>query len=110
MKTRKERNRYKLKLNNKGYRLVVFRSNNHVYAEVLSFDNKHVCFANSSAKTNEVYSKNKTEKANWVGEQIAIKTKDIIGDAKICFDRGGYAYHGVVKAVAESARAKGLRF
>ena len=88
-------------------RLCVFRSNNAIYAQLID-DVKGVTLASSSSL--ELKSKNNNlEAASAVGKDIATKAKK----AKIktvVFDRGGYLYHGRVKALAEAARENGLEF
>ena len=88
-------------------RLNVFRSNTAIYAQLID-DVKGVTIVSSSSK--ELKAKNNNlEAAAAVGKDIAKKAKD----AKIktvVFDRGGYLYHGRVKALAEAARENGLEF
>ena len=87
-------------------RLSVFRSSKHIFAQLID-DQKAVTLASATdAGTKGI---NKTERALAVGRQIAEKAaeKKI---KKVVFDRGGYAYHGRVKAVAEGAREGGLEF
>lgn len=106
---RVERNREKLKkrAGSDRLRLSVFRSCNHVYAFLIDGDNI-IEQSSSSAKSCPVYSKSKMEKAKWVGEQIG---KKILERKVECYyDRGGYAYHGVVKCLADSAREVGVKF
>jgi len=95
-------------------RLSVFRSNSHIYAQIID-DNKMVTLA--SALDKEVKPK-KDEKntrtgkialAYEVGKTIAERAKKI-GIEKIVFDRGGNRYHGRVKALADGARDGGLKF
>lgn len=88
-------------------RLSVFRSNQHIWAQVI--DDKHgKTLASASSKKVEV-SGTKTEIASAVGSAIAkiAVAKKIIN---IRFDRGLYKYHGRVKALADAARAAGLKF
>lgn len=88
-------------------RLFVFRSNQHIYASLID-DKERVTIA--SISDGQVKAKGtKSEKAMLVGEKIALKAKDL-GINKVVFDRGGYLYHGRVKAVAEGARKGGLNF
>ena len=92
-------------------RLSVFRSNKHVYAQII--DGKKGTVLTSSSDLKGLSDKNKkltkTETAFIVGEELAKKAlrKKI---SKIVFDRGGYKYHGRVKALAEGARKGGLKF
>ena len=88
-------------------RLCVFRSNNAIYAQLID-DVKGVTLASSSSLELKVKNNN-VEAAKAVGKDIADKAKK----AKIktvVFDRGGYLYHGRVKALAEAARENGLEF
>jgi large subunit ribosomal protein L18 len=89
-------------------RLVVFRSSKHIYAQVVD-DDKGVTLV-GAADTSEgiqVEGSGKTAKSHAVGRLIAAKAKEK-GIAKVVFDRGGYQYHGRVKAVADGARKGGL--
>ena len=95
------------------HRLVVFRSNKNMSAQLLDdFDGKTITSASSLDKLlkNKVAKlKTKTEVSVFIGKMIAdnAKTKKI---SKIVFDRNGFPYHGRVKALAESARKNGLKF
>lgn len=106
--------RYNVRKNNKGSRprLVVFRSNQHIYAQVID-DNKGVTVASASTMEKEVAeglkSKSNTEAAAKVGAMVARRAKDA-SVTKIVFDRGHYLYHGCVKALADAARIGGLEF
>ena len=89
-------------------RLVVFRSSKHIYAQVVD-DDKGVTLI-GAADTSEgiqVEGSGKTAKSHAVGRLIAAKAKEK-GIARVVFDRGGYQYHGRVKAVADGARKGGL--
>jgi large subunit ribosomal protein L18 len=86
-------------------RLFVFRSNQHIYASLID-DDKGVTLAT----VNDFGIKgSKTEKSIKVGEMITEKAT-AAKITEIVFDRGGYKYHGRVKALADSAREKGLKF
>ena len=93
-------------------RLAVFRTNSHIYAQVISGDGSKVLASASTAEA-EVRSnlKNGGNKAaaELVGTRIAEKAK-AAGVEVVAFDRSGYQYHGRVKALAEAARAGGLKF
>jgi large subunit ribosomal protein L18 len=89
-------------------RLSVFRSNQHIWAQII--DDKHgKTLASCSTKVLKETKGTKSEKATSVGQEIAkiAITKNII---KIRFDRGLYRYHGRVKALADGARSGGLKF
>ncbi len=92
-------------------RLNVFRSAKHIYAQVID-DLKGVTIASASTVDKDLRASlngKKIEKAKSVGKAIAeaCKSKNI---EAVVFDRGGYRYHGRVKAVAEAAREGGLKF
>lgn len=104
---RKLRVRSKLRRSNNTTRLTVFISNKHVYAQVVN-DLEGVTVCSCSTKSLNKIGANK-ENAVLVGHQIAGLAKEQKVDA-VVFDRGGYLYHGVVKALADAAREKGLIF
>ncbi len=87
-------------------RLVVFRSDKHIYAQLVDDTAGRTLVTVSSQK---VAGGKKSEKAAAVGKTIAGVAKDK-GIARVVFDRGGYKYHGRVKAVADGAREGGLEF
>ncbi|WP_066640461.1 50S ribosomal protein L18 [Desulfolucanica intricata] len=93
-------------------RLNVFRSLNHIYAQVID-DERGITLVAASSLEPEVKGKIKTggniSAAAAVGEQIA-KKAITQGIKRVVFDRAGYLYHGRVKALAEAARAGGLEF
>jgi large subunit ribosomal protein L18 len=91
-------------------RLSVFRSNTDIYAQLINDDNG-VTIASASSKDKDIKAQKvtKTEKSKLVGNAIANKAKEL-GLTAVVFDRGGYLYHGRVKAVAEGAREGGLQF
>lgn len=91
-------------------RLVVFRSSKHIYAQLVD-DTRSVTLV-GAADTSEGITpggKGKTAKSFALGQLIAAKAKEK-GITTVVFDRGGYQYHGRVKAVAEGARKGGLVF
>ena len=110
MKNRKQRVRYKTKKVSKRNRLTVFRSNNHIYAQLID-DSKGSTLASSSSLEKSIKEKNlsRKETAELIGKSIA---KKIIskGIDKVAFDRGKYKYHGLIKIIAEAARVEGLNF
>jgi large subunit ribosomal protein L18 len=92
-------------------RLAVHRSLNHIYAQVID-DTKGVTLAQASTVDKDVRGNGATGNvaaAKTVGELIASRLK-AIGVSEVVFDRGGFLYHGRVKALAEAARAAGLKF
>lgn len=96
---RHKRVRAKIKGTAKVPRLCVFRSNKYIYAQIID---------DEAGKT-LAFSKEKFSKAKKAGEVIAEKSKKLKIE-KIVFDRGGYKYHGRVKALADGAREAGLKF
>jgi large subunit ribosomal protein L18 len=88
-------------------RLAVFRSSNHIYAQVIDDDLGHTLAAAGSLELK--LDDTKTDVAKAVGETIAKKAL-AAGVTKVVFDRGGYKYHGRVKALADGARSEGLSF
>ncbi len=93
-------------------RLTVFRSNLHIYAQVLSEDGNKVLAAASTVEKSvrdQVSNGGNVAAATIVGKLIAEKAK-AAGVEKVAFDRSGFAYHGRVKALAEAAREAGLQF
>ena len=93
-------------------RLCVFRTNSHIYAQVISAEGDKV-LAQASTLEAEVRDGLKSggniEAATLVGKRIAEKAK-AAGVEKVEFDRSGFQYHGRVKALAEAARENGLSF
>ena len=91
-------------------RLVVFRSAKHIYAQLVD-DARGVSLAGASDRSDgiQVEGKGKVAKSFALGRLIAVKAKEK-GITRAVFDRGGYQYHGRVKAVADGARKGGLEF
>ena len=90
-------------------RLAVFRSNKEIYAQIINDETGNTLVAASSKQKDIKAKGTKTEVAAIVGKAIAEKAVKA-GIEKIAFDRGGYLYHGRVKALAEAAREGGLKF
>ncbi len=93
-------------------RLCVFRSLNHIYAQVIDDSRGHTLASASTFNPEikgEADGKVKTAKAELVGSLVAERALSG-GISQVVFDRGGYKYHGRVKALAEAARQKGLKF
>jgi large subunit ribosomal protein L18 len=91
-------------------RLSVFRSNNDIYVQLIDdLDSKTLASASSRDKDIVAQKVNKVEKGKLVGAAIARKAAEL-GLKDVTFDRGGYLYHGRVKAVADGAREGGLKF
>ena len=91
-------------------RLSVFRSNKQIYAQLID-DEQGVTLASCSSRLKDLTSQplSKTEQSRMVGQRLAELAKDK-GIQSVIFDRGGYKYHGRVKALAEGAREGGLKF
>ena len=110
MKSRKQRVRYKTKTVSDRNRLTVFRSNNHIYAQLID-DKKGITLVSSSSLEKSIKEKKlqRKEVAEMIGKNIA---KKIIskGIDKVAFDRGKYKYHGLIKILADAARSEGLDF
>jgi large subunit ribosomal protein L18 len=103
---RKKRVRGKISGTAKRPRLAVFKSSKYIYAQLINDDKKETIV---EANTRNLKSGSKLEKAQKVGEELAKKAakKKI---KQVVFDRGGFRYHGRVKALAEGARKGGLKF
>ena len=93
-------------------RLVVFRSLNHIYAQIIDDGAGHTLVSASDLEAELRTArdgKKKTEVATLVGQELARKAKEKRISA-VVFDRGGFKYHGRVKALADAAREGGLKF
>jgi large subunit ribosomal protein L18 len=93
-------------------RLSIFRSNVHIYAQVIDdIVGRTLAAASTNEKAwpEDEASKTKTEQAVLVGKLVAERAIEA-GVTKVVFDRGGFKYHGRVKALAEAAREAGLNF
>ncbi len=110
MKKRSEKVRYKLKKISNRNRLTVFKSNVHIYAQLID-DSKGITLASSASvePTIKKQKLNKKEIAELVGKEIAKKTL-AKGIKDVSFDRGKYKYHGLIKILADAARGEGLNF
>ncbi len=93
-------------------RLTVYRTNQHIYAQVVAADGAKILASASTAekdvRAQQANGGNK-EAAALVGKRIAEKAK-AAGVTEVAFDRAGFSYHGRVKALAEAAREGGLKF
>ncbi|MBU1177208.1 MAG: 50S ribosomal protein L18 [Patescibacteria group bacterium] len=101
--------RAKVKGTEKCPRLSVFRSNKYIYAQLIDDVNGKTLVSANNVKIDKKDGLNKIEKAKEIGSSLAKKAIDN-KITKIVFDRGGYKYHGRVKAIAEGAREGGLKF
>ena len=89
-------------------RLSVFRSNKEIYAQIINDDKGQTLFSSTSLNLKKE-KLTKTEIAKSIGAEIAEKAIKK-GIKTVVFDRGGFIYHGRIKALAVSAREKGLKF
>ena len=105
------RNRSKLKkVNVDRYRIAVFKSLKNISAQIIDDKiNKTIVSASSMEKNLKKDKKNKTDLSILLGEVLAKRASDKKIN-KVFFDRGGYKYHGRIKALAESLRKNGLNF
>jgi large subunit ribosomal protein L18 len=93
-------------------RLCVFRSLRHIYVQVIDDTRQHTLVSASTVDPEvsaEIAGKAKADQAAMVGEVIARRAREA-GIEQVVFDRGGYRYHGRVKALADAAREGGLQF
>lgn len=109
MKNRDQKRQLRVRRKIKGQnlpRLIVFRSNKHIYAQVIDINNGTVlaCASDLKSKLNK-----KLENAEMVGLEVAKKALKA-GVKSVVFDRGSFKYHGRIKALAEKAREGGLKF
>ena len=110
---RKMRSRSKLRRLASGRpRLSVFRSGKHIYAQIID-DNEGKVLACASTTEKEIRGELKTgadkDAAGFIGKNVAERAL-AVGVKEVVFDRGGYKYHGRVKALADAAREGGLNF
>ncbi len=90
-------------------RLAVFRSLNHIYAQVIDDQQGHTLVAAASTEKEWRGKGGNVEGAKLIGKAVAERAKEK-GIKKVVFDRGGYLYHGRIKALADAAREAGLEF
>ncbi len=105
---RKRRIRKKISGTAERPRLVVFRSNKYIYAQIVDDENQQTKAASSSLALAEGKTLTR-ETASHVGRDVAQKARQL-GLEEVVFDRNGYPYTGRVKALADSARDEGLKF
>ena len=108
---RQKRTRFKLTSHAYGRpRLSVFRSGKHIYAQVIDDrDQTTLAAASTNEKEGKAPKTYNVEAASTVGKKIAERAI-AKGVKQVVFDRGGYIYHGRIKALADAARASGLEF
>ena len=108
---RKTRVKNQLKRNSSRNRLSVFKSNKHIYAQVIN-DKKGATLASASSlekNFREISDVSRKEMAEKIGTEIAKRSIEK-GIKSVAFDRGEYKYHGIIKIFADSARNAGLEF
>ena len=105
---RHARVRSKVKGSSARPRLAVYRSITHIYAQLIDDDSGKTLVAASSVESKDGKGK-KSDQAKTVGVALGEKAK-AKGIGEAVFDRGGYRYHGRVKALGDAARSAGLRF
>ncbi|HXW83716.1 MAG TPA: 50S ribosomal protein L18 [Candidatus Binataceae bacterium] len=111
-KLRRERIRAVVRGDNRRPRLSIYRSLHHIYVQVISDENGRTLASASTQNADlrdGLKSKRNLAAAKAVGTAIASKCK-AVGIESVIFDRNGFLYHGRVKALAEAARAAGLKF
>jgi large subunit ribosomal protein L18 len=89
-------------------RLNVFRSLNHIYAQVID-DQNGVTLASASSLALKLKTGGNVAAAKEIGKAVALNAQEK-GIKKVVFDRGGFLYHGRIKALADAARESGLEF
>ncbi|MCA9948432.1 MAG: 50S ribosomal protein L18 [Anaerolineales bacterium] len=111
-KRRHRRIRRKISGTQERPRLNVYRSTDHIYVQVIDDVAGHTLISASTLDKEliaDLDGKNKKEQATIVGKSVAQRALDA-GIKEVVFDRGGYLYHGRVKALADGAREGGLKF
>ncbi len=107
---RKKRVRYKLKKVTSRKRLSVFRSNKHLYAQIIDDSvGKTLASASSKEKGIDTDIKDRKSMAEAIGKNIAQRSIKK-GIKEVAFDKGKYKYHGLIKILVDSARTQGLIF
>ena len=108
---RKNRVRFKLKKISSRKRLSIFKSNNHLYVQIIN-DEEGITLASASTLEKTFKNKkfdNKKKIAEEMGKEIAKRSLEK-GVKLVAFDKGRYKYHGIIKILADSARSAGLEF
>lgn len=90
-------------------RLSVFRSNVHIYAQLIDDTTGRTLVQAGSTETKEAQGVPRIEQAATIGKEVAKRALDA-GITEVVFDRNGYLYHGRVKSLADGAREAGLKF
>lgn len=92
-------------------RMSIYKSNKHIYVQLIDDLNSHTLVSASSLSNeieDQINEKTGVEQAQIIGKHLAEKAKSA-NIKKVVFDRGGYKYHGQIKAIAEAARESGLQ-
>ena len=108
---RKDRIRFKLKKISNRKRLSVFKSNHHLYVQIIN-DEEGITLASASTLEKTFKDKkfdNRKKMAEEIGKEIAKRSLEK-GIKAVSFDKGKYRFHGIIKIIAESARTAGLEF
>ena len=108
---RKNRTRFRLKRVSSRKRLSVFKSNNHLYAQIIN-DEKGLTLASVSSLEKSFRNKelgDRKQLAEKLGKELAKRSIET-GIKEVAFDKGKYRYHGIIKIFAEAAREGGLNF
>lgn len=109
----RKKNKVRAKIKKLGkYRLTVYKSLRHIYAQIFTYDGKHVIVSASSLEKNIfelTQGKNKKEVAFLVGKYIADRARKC-EIKEVAFDSSGFCYHGRIQILADSARKYGLSF
>lgn len=112
-KTQKERRHRRVRAKIQGTderpRLCVFRSNKHIYAQIIDDEKGRTLVSASDLEIKDSKKDKKTDLAQKVGQLIAQKAKEK-KIKTVVFDRGGFRYHGRIKTLADEARKQGLQF
>lgn len=112
-KTQKERRHRRVRAKIQGTderpRLCVFRSNKHIYAQIIDDEKGWTLVSASDLEVKDSKKDKKTDLAQKVGQLIAQKAKEK-KIKTVVFDRGGFRYHGRIKTLADEARKQGLQF
>ena len=91
-------------------RVSVFRSNKHIFVQLIDDESRRTVISSKIISSSKSKLKNdKSEKATEIGKVIAEKAR-MVGISEVVFDRGGYKYHGRVRALADGLRDGGLKF
>ena len=107
---RTKRTRHKLKKVSNRKRLTVFRSNKHLYAQIIDDKvGKTLASASTKEKNINIGKKDRKSLAEIIGKNIAKRSIEK-GIKEVAFDKGKYKYHGLIKILADSARTEGLIF